>query len=289
VRSTLSKIVHLDSFYVGLMQGPAKVRFPYGFEGGQFDDPVLHSFGANGPTAWLLKHRQTYCFCYDNGAVLNAGVSFGDVRRRSADAVTVPLFRPAAAGVDAAIFGMISMHSYTPSTYDDEAVRAAEWLADVLARALTRHDEDETAIAQLGLDGETDQQVLTSHHVIEYLSTELGRIRRAVEELFIQHETNLEAAFGDLQRVVRQLERVQSGPVELTRTTDSAPTRRFLSLTTAERAVAMVLCSETNTEAMARELGVKPNTVKTHLKHIMGKYGMTTRAEVAADVRRHLQ
>ncbi|WIX91321.1 hypothetical protein [Amycolatopsis sp. DG1A-15b] len=56
---------------------------------------MLHSFGANGPTAWLLKHRQTYRFSYDNGAVLNAGVSFGDVHRRSADAVTVPLFRPA--------------------------------------------------------------------------------------------------------------------------------------------------------------------------------------------------
>jgi DNA-binding CsgD family transcriptional regulator len=286
VRSTLSKIAGIDSFYVGLLQGPAKVRFPYGFEGGQFDDPALHTFGPNGQTAWLLKHRQTYRYSYDNGAVLHASVSFGDVRRRSADAVTVPLFRPVG---DAAIFGMISMHSYTPATYGDEAVRAAEWLANVLARVLTREDEDESAIAQLGVYGEADQQVLTAHHVIDYLSTRLGDIRRAAEQCLVQRDVTLGAALDELRGVARQLEQLQSGLVEMARTTDSGPARRFLRLTKAEQAVAMLLCAEMTTEAMARELGVKPNTVKAHVKHILAKYGMAGRAEVAADVRRHLQ
>ena len=39
-----------------------------GYEDGKYDDPASHIFGPSGPTAWLLRKRQTYRFAYDNGA-----------------------------------------------------------------------------------------------------------------------------------------------------------------------------------------------------------------------------
>jgi hypothetical protein len=47
------------------------------------------------------------------------------VSRQSADAVTVPLFRKGD-GTGDQLFGMVSMHSYEPDSYDDNAVRAFE-------------------------------------------------------------------------------------------------------------------------------------------------------------------
>jgi hypothetical protein len=117
------------------------VRYPYGYDSGEFDDPATHTYGPNGQTAWLLKHQQTYRFAYDNGDVLDAGVPCGDISKQSADAVTVPLFRQTGQ-----LFGMVSMQSYAPDSYDDNAVRAFEWLAEMVARVLAREDEDRKAL-----------------------------------------------------------------------------------------------------------------------------------------------
>ncbi len=70
VRAVVSKIARVDTFYVGFLHGTNRVRYPYGYDSGQYLDPDTHNFGPNGQTAWLLKHRHTYRLAYDNGAVL---------------------------------------------------------------------------------------------------------------------------------------------------------------------------------------------------------------------------
>ena len=84
VRGVAAKVAPVDTFFVGFLQGTNRVRYPYGYEDGKYDDPSSHIFGPSGPTAWLLRKRQTYRFGYDNGAVLNAGIPCGDVTRQSA-------------------------------------------------------------------------------------------------------------------------------------------------------------------------------------------------------------
>ncbi|WP_208298662.1 LuxR C-terminal-related transcriptional regulator [Streptomyces liangshanensis] len=284
VRATAAKLAVFDSFYVGLLHGADRVRFPYGYEGGVFDDPTSHTYGPSGQTAWLVKNRQTYRFAYDNGAVLNAGISFGDTRRRSADAVTVPMFRTQQGSRDV-LFGMVSMHSYTPGAFDDNAVRSFEWLTGLLARVLTREKEDTEAFLML-LPGGGVPRTLTSDHVMEHMAARLSEIhglaRRMVEDEGEGEERG--AAAG----IVRLCEQTQTELMEMALWADEGPEQRFLSLTEVEQRVAVLLVDGLGNRELADETGRSPNTVKVHLKNIYRKYGMTTREQVAEDVRKHL-
>ena len=222
---------------------------------------------------------------YDNGAALNAGVASGDTSRASADAVTTPLFRR---GRDSepAVFGMMSMQSYQLDTFDDNAVRAFEWLADLVARVLTTEAEDVDALRRLPADVDDAPQLVTADHIVELLSSRVADVRqRAQDALGVPDAGSLREA---LQRIVIDCQQLQSDLVELTLDIDNGPEERFRSLTAAEQGVAVLLGSDMHNEQIARELGISLHTVKTHVRNILAKYRMSGRAGVADDVRKHL-
>jgi DNA-binding CsgD family transcriptional regulator len=296
VRTVARKLTPFDAFYVGLLHGADRLRFPYGYEGGAYDDPSSHTFGPDSPAAWVISHRHTYRFAYDNGAVLQNGIMFGDVRRASADAVTVPLFRFEGER-QGRVFGMLSMHSYTPGTFDDNTVRAFEWLADRVARVLNREVEDRDALLLLPAGDDAEPQPLTSDHVVDYLAARVAGLRALAE----QADAELDGLPGPgsepggpaiahdaLRRIVTGCEQMQSELVEMALRTDPGPEHRFLSLTPAEQGLAVLLVDGLSNQQIGTELGITANTVKTHLRNICRKYGMGNRAQIAADVRRHL-
>ncbi|NEA37486.1 LuxR C-terminal-related transcriptional regulator [Streptomyces sp. SID13031] len=286
VRAVAGKIATVDSFYVGFLHGTNRVRYPYGYDSGRYDDPATHIFGPNGQTAWLLKQRQTYRFAYDNGAVLHAGIPTGDLSRESEDAVTVPIFRPAKDGRDQ-LFGMLSMHSYTPNSYDDNAVRAFEWLCAVVERVLTREDEDKDALRRLPA-GDESPNLLTSDHVMEYIGHRVAALREIAIEAMDEPDVADSPVAGHLRRLIRATEEMQSELMEMMLATDQAPELRFATLTKAQQGVAVLLADGLDNDQLAAELGISLNTVKTHLSAILRKYGMANRAQVADDVRKYL-
>lgn len=286
VRGVAAKVAPVDTFFVGFLQGPDRVRYPYGYEDGKYDDPSSHTFGPSGPTAWLLKRRQTYRFSYDNGATLNAGIPCGDVDRRSEDAVIVPMFRRTGDGRDH-LFGMLATYSYQADVYDDNAVRAFEWLAGALAKVLTREVEDRDALRLLPAGDETPN-LLTSDHVMEYLSNRIAVLRGLADRALDEPVAAEEPLHGYLTGIVRTAEQTQSELIEMMLEVDEAPERRFLSLTDAQQRVAVLLVQGLDNEALAAELGVRLPTVKSHLGVILRKYGMESRIQVAEDVRRYL-
>jgi len=286
VRAVVGKIARVDTFYVGFLQGTSRVRYPYGYESGKYEEPDTHNFGPSGQTAWLLKHRQTYRYAYDNGVVLRAGHMFGDSKRSSADVVTVPLFRPAPTG-DGQLFGMISMHSYEPDVYDDNVVRAFEWLCGVVARVLTREVEDRDALRRLPA-GDDVPNLLTSDHVMEYLAHRIGSLREIAGEAMAEPEAASPVVQDYLTRLVQATEQIQSELVEMMLETDLGPEQRYASLTKAQQGVAVLLVEGLDNDQLAAELGISLNTVKTHLSAILKKYQMTTRAQVADDIRKYL-
>ncbi|MEU8221831.1 LuxR C-terminal-related transcriptional regulator [Kribbella sp. NPDC048915] len=285
VRVVAGKIAHVDAFFVGFLQGSSRVRYPYGYDDAQYVTPDTHIFGPEGQTAWLLKHRHTYRFAYDNGATLHAGIPLGDAGRRSKDAVTVPIFRPAKDGPDQ-LFGMLSMQSYTPNSYDDNAVRAFEWLCEVVQRVLTREGEDREALRRLPA-GDVGPNLLTSDHVMEYLTHRVAAIRETAVEALGEPDVST-AVQTHLDRIVDAAEHIQSELIEMLMDTDEAPERRFTSLTKAQQAVALLLADGLDNDQLAAELGVSLNTVKTHLSAILRKYGFRSRSQVADDVRKYL-
>ncbi|MEV5964995.1 LuxR C-terminal-related transcriptional regulator [Kribbella sp. NPDC051952] len=286
VRGVTAKVAPVDTFFVGFLQGADRVRYPYGYEDGKYDDPSSHTFGPSGPTAWLLNKRQTYRFGYDNGATLNAGIPCGDVSRRSEDAVIVPMFRRTKDGRDQ-LFGMMATYSYQSEVYDDNAVRAFEWLAGALAKVLTREVEDQEALRLLPA-GDDASNLLTSDHVMEYLSNRIAVLRGLADRALDEPGAVDEPLHGYLKGIVRTAEQTQSELIEMMLEVDEGPERRFLSLTDAQQRVALLLVQGLDNEALATELGVRLPTVKTHLGVILRKYGMESRIQVAQDVRRYL-
>ena len=285
VRVVAGKIARVDAFFVGFLQGTSRVRYPYGYDDGRYVNPDTHTFGPSGQTAWLLKHRQTYRFAYDNGAALHAGIPLGDLGRRSEDAVTVPIFRPAKDGLDQ-LFGMLSMQSYAPDTYDGNAVRAFEWLCGLVERVLTREGEDREALRRLPA-GDVAPNLLTSDHVMEYLTHRVGSIRDIAAEALNEPEVTA-AVHNHLSRIVDATEHIQSELIEMMMETDQGPELRFTNLTKAQQGVAVLLVDGLENDQLAAELGISLNTVKTHLSAILRKYGMANRAQVADDVRKYL-
>ena len=285
-RAVAGKLSRVDTFYVGFLHGLNRVRYPYGYEDGKYDDPATHNFGPSGPTAWLLRNRQTYRFAYDNGAVLMGGVPCGDVTKVSADAVIVPMFRT---GNDDGeqLFGMMSMQSYRPGVYDDNAVRAFEWLTGTVARVLTREAEDREALRLLPA-GEDSPSSLTSDHVMEYLANRIGAMRVIADAALAEPEVGEGPVWSHLTELVRTAEQVQSELIEMMLDADEAPEHRFLTLTPAQQGIAVLLVQGFDNDALAAELGITLNTVKSHLRTILRKYEMDSRREVADDVRRYL-
>ena len=285
VRVVAGKVARVDAFFVGFLQGSNRVRYPYGYDKGHYVNPDTHNFGPNGQTAWVVKHRQTYRFAYDNGFALHAGVPVGDLARRSEDAVTVPIFRPSKDGPDQ-LFGLLSMQSYEPKSYDDNAIRAFEWLCAVVERVLTREGEDREALRRLPA-GDVGPNLLTSDHVMEYLTHRVASIREIAAEA--ENEPDLTAAVRTyLDRIIDATEHIQSELIEMLMETDEGPERRFTSLTKAQQAVAVLLADGLDNDQLAAELGISLNTVKTHLSAILRKYGLRSRAQVSDDVRKYL-
>ncbi|TDW66203.1 helix-turn-helix transcriptional regulator [Kribbella pratensis] len=285
VRVVAGKVARVDAFFVGFLQGSNRVRYPYGYDKGHFVSPDSHNFGPNGQTAWLVKHRQTYRFAYDNGFALHAGIPVGDVGRRSEDVVTVPIFRPSKDGPDQ-LFGLLSMQSYEPKSYDDNAIRAFEWLCAVVERVLTREGEDREALRRLPA-GDVGPNLLTSDHVMEYLTHRVASIREIAAEA--ENEPDLTAGVRTyLDRIIDATEHIQSELIEMLMETDEGPERRFTSLTKAQQAVAILLADGLDNDQLAAELGISLNTVKTHLSAILRKYGLRSRAQVSDDVRKYL-
>lgn len=284
-RAVMSKLGTVDTFYVGLIHGTDRVRYPYGFDSGSYDDPTIHTFGPQGQVAWLLKHRRPYRYSYDNGASLNAGVRCGDTSRASADAVTVPLLRK---GSDdrGAVFGLISAQSYQPKVFDESFVRAFQWLADLIARVLTRESEDKDALLLLPNSGQPPSA--QSDHVVEYLSMRISEIRRLAVEVQAEQQAQDQPLRGQIARLIDMCERTQTGLIELTGNADAGPETRFTALTPTQQRVAEHVAGRLDNEQIAAALGISLHTVKSHLSAILRKYEMTSRSQVADDVRRYL-
>jgi DNA-binding NarL/FixJ family response regulator len=181
---------------------------------------------------------------------------------------------------------MLSMQSYAPNMYDDNAIRSFEWLCGVVERVLTREGEDRDALRRLPA-GDIGPNTLTSDHVMEYLAHRVASIREIAVEAMGEPDVSA-AVQSHLTRIVDATEHIQSELIEMLMETDEGPEHRFASLTRAQQGIAVLLVDGFDNDQLAAELGISLNTVKSHLSAILRKYGMANRAQIADDIRKYL-
>lgn len=91
-----------------------------------------------------------------------------------------------------------------------------------------------------------------------------------------------------LGTLIKEAEQTQSELIEMMLDADDGPEQRFALLTPTQQSVALLLVEDAGNTRIATELGITVNTVKSHLRTILSKYGMANRNQVAADVSRYL-
>jgi hypothetical protein len=79
----------------------------------------------------------------------------------------------------------MSIQSYRPDTFDDNSVRAFEWLADLVARVLTKEAEDRDALRRRPAGVDDTPSLITADHIVELLSSRVAGVRQLAQDALV--------------------------------------------------------------------------------------------------------
>lgn len=275
LRVTMANIAPVDSFYIAFLRDEHMLVIPYIYDGYEHEPAGFQAYGAGGLTAWMKNNARTYRYGDDRGLLLHKGLNFGDHDRVSRDAVAVPLLD------GQRVTGLITMLSYQPDAYDDEAVRALEWLARRTTRTLARDREDAREMA--GFVTPDERTPLTHGSVsgvVEMVSHSLGAMQELISAAIRRP--------GDDRVLSELLERcagLQTDLAELLLMPTSEGGDLLTTLTPREREVAELIADGLTNEQIAARLVISEKTTKTHVTRILRKFGVRQRSAVTAKLR----
>jgi DNA-binding CsgD family transcriptional regulator/GAF domain-containing protein len=292
LRRTAARVARTDSFYIGFCRDDRTIVFPYNYDGREYDDPNVNAWVPGGLTEWIVQNKRAYWSRQDNGALLHRGRAFGDTARRSREGITAPLLQREASGRGQKVIGVISLLSYQEGVYTEETVRFLECLADSLATALRREEEDRQRRQRIGLPLSANGAAPDAAGIADALSGRLRRLRRKAESVraAVPEHSPLRDAADDL---CAECEQCQTEAMELLLLREAPvpglPTRNPLHLLTArEREVALLLAAGYTNREVGDRLYISEKTAKTHGANILRKLGVTGRSGVAVLLRPYL-
>ncbi|MFN3653070.1 MAG: LuxR C-terminal-related transcriptional regulator [Armatimonadota bacterium] len=286
LRETAHALARTDAFYVGFCRDDRTIVFPYNYDGEEYDDPNVHPYVRGGLTEWILAHRRAYWSRQDDGRLLATGRRFGDTRRVSAEAIAAPLLSRERGGRPQ-VFGILSMQSYVPGVYSEETVHCLQHLADSLATALRREEED--AERRRRLEAAPAPRPPGVPDAVELLGERLKLIRRraaALRALLPEGDSALREAAEEL---CRACEEGQTEAVELLLRCLSPGESPLHRLTEKEREVAELLVQGCSNREIGRRLFISETTAKTHCSNIIRKLEAGGRSGVAQLLRPYLR
>ncbi|GAB3485814.1 response regulator transcription factor [Flexivirga lutea] len=282
-RTTISALTRVDSFYIGFFRGEDTVFIPYIYDHDQFLRPSIGRYGKHGVSYWVRSSRRPYVYREDGGRLLTNAIPFGDTDEVSLDAMAVPLID----AVSGEVTGLMSAQSLQSHVYDDEAVRALEWLGRALMHSFARdtaaQDELElyTIYPELDTTGVRDQTDL-----IDEVSARVNRLHRRIRDL-----AELAAsAGGEVAEAAQQLQQLsETTQVEIgdlfgalaDKEADDDLADPAAELTAREREIAELIARDGVSNAdLARQLHISEKTVKTHVGNVLRKLGVAQRAGI---------
>lgn len=286
LRTTASKIAHVDAFYIGFYYKGNRMAFPYLIDGQIHDDPNTNSYSDSSPAAWILQNRKPYWSKYDNAALLRRGNTFGDRTRRSEDAILVPILEPKSDR----IIGVLSIQSYLPNSYDETTILALEWLANSVAIVFAREWEDDVRRRELGSTEGLETAPLRLDDIVNRMLQKMSSVRHKAEALRDLVPTSENALSEAVEELCRECQQRQTETIELFMRSVRAkenPLSPLTGLTVQERRIVHLLVegysagkSGYTNRQVAEKLFITEDTVKTHLKAIYRKFGVSGRTGV---------
>jgi DNA-binding CsgD family transcriptional regulator len=291
---TACQIAQTDAFYIGFFGEGDMIVYPFNMDGEVSDDPNTNQLIKGGLGEWIRENKQPYWSKQDNGYLLNRGRVYGNPAKLSADAIAVPILEVPLRG-EPRVLGLLSMQSYRANSYDEIAVVALQWLANSLGIVMAREREDQARRSRLGHAPEQNSSTLRLDAVVNEMLEKMASIRRRAESLIRPDIPLPEEIRTSLEEIRQECIRRQTETIELfmrSAMTEDSPVAR---LSEQERRIVSLLVEGyalqkngyTNRE-IAERLFVVEDTVKTHLKAVYRKFGVSGRTGVAEIARAYM-
>ncbi len=122
-----SRVLKVDAFYIALYdEQQGTVHFPFHYDEGESLEPVTLPLG-HGPTSHVIRTRAPFVVNHPGDPVQHGGIAFGNVARRSASAMHVPML------ASDRIVGVISVQSYQENAYGPQDLQMLEVIANQAA------------------------------------------------------------------------------------------------------------------------------------------------------------
>lgn len=283
-RTTISALTQVDSFYIGFFREEDTVFIPYIYDHDVFLRPSIGRYSKHGVASWVRSSKQPYVYREDGGRRLTNAMPFGDTSEVSLDAMAVPLID----AVTGDVTGLMSAQSLSPHVYDDEAVRALEWLGRALMHSFAQDtaEQDEldlyTIYPELDTSGVRDETDL-----IDAVSARVNLLHRRIRDL-AELASPGGGAVAEAARSLQQLsETVQIEIGDLFGAFADPPPGQddvpdpAAGLTSREREIAVLIARDGTSNAdLARQLHISEKTVKTHVSNVLRKLGVAQRAGI---------
>lgn len=283
-RTTISALARVDSFYIGFFRDEDTVFIPYIYDHDTFLRPSIGRYSRHGVAHWVRSSRRPYIFHDDGGRRLTNAMPFGNTDEVSMDAMIVPLVD----AVSGEVAGVMSAQSLQPHVYDDEAIRALEWLGRALMHSFARDTADHDVLELYTIYPELDTTGVQSEtDLIDAVSSLVNRLHRGIRDLAqltspaggavaeaaqqLQHlsettQVEIGDLFGEFADAMRE---EYDGP-------DPAA-----GLTAREREIAELIARDGVSNAdLAEQLHISEKTVKTHVGNVLRKLGVAQRAGI---------
>ena len=278
---TMGTIAPVDSLYVAFFRADRLLVVAYMYDEKEHEPSGFQMYGSAGLAAWIKTNARPYLYSMDSGFLLNMGHNFGDETRLSGDAIAIPLFETLRDG--RAVVGLASMQTYRKQAYTEEAVRAFEWLAESVMTALIREREDQIVLSGAGASRTSGP--LSILDVIEDVADKLRRLRGAIGYLIEAPPPSRAELQRELGEVYEMCEAAHSETIELLMVPSTEGRDLLAMLTPREREIALLMSEGLSNDAIAERLVISERTVRTHVTHILKKFGVRQRAAVVAKLR----
>ncbi|WP_446664704.1 LuxR C-terminal-related transcriptional regulator [Flexivirga sp. B27] len=283
-RTTISALARVDSFYIGFFRAEDTVFIPYIYDHDQFLRPSIGRYSKHGVSHWVRASKRPYVYAEDGGRLLTNAMPFGNTDEVSLDAVVVPL----ADAVTGEVTGVMSAQSLEPRAYDDEAVRALEWLGRALMHSFARDTAAQDVLDLYTIYPELDTTgVQDETDLIDAVSSRVNRLHRGIRDL-AQLTSHAGGAVAEAAQQLQHLSETTQieigelfGELADAHQDDADRPDPAAELTTREREIAELIARDgVSNSDLARQLHISEKTVKTHVGNVLRKLGVAQRAGI---------